>query len=224
MAHGFRAVAAVAVCALTLATAAALGPPVPPILQLVRAGDLAGLKAELAADPASANLDAPASMTPLGFALGLKNVEVVRVLLEGGADPNKPFSQARTHPLQAAAAHSLDEAVDLLLARGADVNGKDVDGETALHEAARNGLVDVASRLAGKAADVNAACTGGPDVGATPVHLAAKSNNVLLMIVLGAHHPDWTVKWNGRTPAEIADDAGARDVAAYIRDKQARTK
>jgi ankyrin repeat protein len=210
--------------ALARGTIAAPPPQVAPVLQLVRAGDLAGLKAALAADPASANLDGPAGMTPLGFALNLKNVEVVRVLLEGGADPNKPFGQARTHPLQTAVARSLTEAVDLLLARGADVNGKDAIGGTALHEAAKNELVEVASRLAGKAADVNVAYTGGPDAGATPIHFAAKHNNVPLMIVLGAHQPNWTLEWKGRTPAEIADDAGAKDVAAYIRAKQAGGK
>lgn len=196
----------------------------PPVFGMIQSSDLAGLKEALAADPTLVDLDGPSGVTPLAAALSGKNMEAVRVLLAAGADPNKPFGQARMHPLQAAVFRGLTDAIDALLARGADPNGKDANGGTALHEAAIKGFVEIASLLAGKGADVDAQYTQGPNAGATPVHLAAKNNNVPLMIVLAAHQPKWNLKWNGRTPAEVADDSGSKDVAEYIRARQAEKK
>jgi ankyrin repeat protein len=201
-----------------------VAPAVPPIFEIVQAGDLDRLNDALRADPTVANAEAPSGMTPLGAALNRKNVAAVRALLENGADPNKPFGPLRMHPLQGAAQRGLPDAVDLLLARNADPRAKDGNGGTALHEAVIDGSVDMASRLAGKGADVNAVYTAGPNAGATPLHLAAKGKNMLMIIVLAAHDAHWNSKWNGKTPAELADEAGAKDVADYIRARQAEKK
>lgn len=224
MAQKILALALAAASALTLAPAAGTPTPVPPVFELVNRGDIVRLKAALVADPALVKAEGPSRSTPLGAALNRKRMDAVKALLEAGADPNKPFGPTLMHPLQGAALRGLSDAVTQLLARGADPNGKDQFGGTALHEAISNDLVDAASALAGKGADVNARYTGGPNVGATPLHLAAKSKNMLLVIVLAAHQPKWNLKWNGRTPEAIAEDAGAKDVAAYIRSRQADMK
>ena len=194
--------------------------PQSPVFGFVQSGDLDGLKAALAADRSLANTVNASGMTPLGFALSRKNPGALLALLANGADPNMPFGPTHMRPLQGAAMRNLPDAVDALLARGADPNGKDDSGGTALHEAANLGSVDIASKIAGKGADVNAAYTAGPKTGATPVHLAAKSKNMLMIIVLAAHHPNWGLLWNGKTPAELADDAGGKDVADYIRARE----
>jgi ankyrin repeat protein len=222
MARGAVVLGFVAAGALTLVTAAAPpnATPVSSVFGFVQSGDLKGLKATLAANPSSVNEKNAAGMTPLGFALSRKNTEASLALLEGGADPNTPFGPTHMHALQGAAARNLPSVVDALLSRGADPSGKDDNGGTALHEAVNAGTIDTASKIAGKGADVNAAYTAGPNAGATPVHLAAKAKNMLMIIVLAAHHPNWDLKWNGKTAAEVADDAGAKDVAEYIRSRQ----
>jgi ankyrin repeat protein len=205
-----------ALLALWLAAA----PPQPAVFGLIAAGDVAGVTRALTEHPELVNAEGVGGMTPLGAAIGRRNVAIIRALLDGGADADKPFGPTRMRPLQAASARGLAEVVSLLLDKGVDPNGKDASGGTALHEAARLGSVEIASLLAGKAADVNAAYTAGPDAGATPVHLAARLNSVPLMIVFAAHRPNWAAKWNGRTPEEIAVAAGATDVADYIRAKR----
>jgi ankyrin repeat protein len=59
---------------------------------------------------------------------------VVRVLLDAGANVNDPADALNT-PLMAAAFHGCLGLVKVLLAAGADVHGKDGEGETALTKA-----------------------------------------------------------------------------------------
>ena len=46
-------------------------------------------------------------------------------------------------PLHLAASHGYIKCVEILLNKGIDINGKDNDGDTALHRAARWGNVDI---------------------------------------------------------------------------------
>lgn len=62
--------------------------------------------------------------------------ELVRLLLDRGADPNTP-SADRTLPLHLAAVEGFAEIVSLLLERGARINDLGKDGKTALHFAVR---------------------------------------------------------------------------------------
>ena len=61
----------------------------------------------------------------------------VWALLEQGMDPN--FGDRGETPLMAAASHSYDSVVRLLISRGADVNLSDSTGETALFKAVSSG-------------------------------------------------------------------------------------
>ena len=99
------------------------------------------------------------------FAADRSDVPLMRLLLELGADPLLP-NVNNTTPLMAAAglgtkegleeAGEEDEALEavaMLLERGADVNGVDNSGDTAMHGAAANNYPRVVNLLANRGAD-----------------------------------------------------------------------
>ena len=90
------------------------------------------------------------------FAVKSGNVEAVKGLLENGADLDTGDSQFGVSPLSWAALLGKTEIAELLIQNGADVNGRNKDGGTALHGAAFLGHADTAQLLVRKGADVNA--------------------------------------------------------------------
>jgi len=82
------------------------------------------------------------------------HLEVVKLLLEHGADPNVKNRDGKT-PLHNAASEGHLEVVKLLLERGADPNVKDDDGNTPLHNAAWRGHLEVVKLLLEHGADPN---------------------------------------------------------------------
>jgi ankyrin repeat protein len=70
--------------------------------------------------------------------------------------------------LHSAAYEGHNDVVELLLAKGANVNAKINDGFTPLYEAASNGQKDVTELLLAKGADVNAKDNDGK----TPLQVA----------------------------------------------------
>ena len=106
--------------------------------------------------------------TPLLRAAKAGDLEAMRLLLAHGANPNLPTATGIT-PLMAAAGNGsagLDtrgryktqaqavEAVNLLLASGVDINGRDHNGQTALYGAAQWGWNDLIKALAAHNADL----------------------------------------------------------------------
>ncbi|NUS05891.1 MAG: ankyrin repeat domain-containing protein, partial [Nonomuraea sp.] len=97
--------------------------------------------------------------------------ETVTKLLTGGADPNKPSEGEEAGlPLCAAAAWDRVEVAEALLAAGAEVNGREAGGWTALQWAAANGHAAVAGVLIEAGAEADTA----NDDGDTPLTLAAR--------------------------------------------------
>jgi ankyrin repeat protein len=118
--------------------------------------------------------------TPFLFAAKSADVEVMRLLLENGADP-KLKTYANITPLQLAAgiawASNQDraseaqvlEAVKLLVEEcGADVNEKNDTGETAMHAAAYRGANSVVQYLRDKGAELDVVALDGR----TPLQVA----------------------------------------------------
>ena len=73
--------------------------------------------------------------------------DVVKLLLKGGADPNKESKKHGETPLMRAAGRGSTETVKLLLNAGADVNKSDKSGRTPLHWAVLYGRKDMAKLL-----------------------------------------------------------------------------
>jgi uncharacterized protein len=107
--------------------------------------------------------------TPLLLAAEVNNLDAVKALVEGGADPLIPTEQGTT-PLILAAGAGTDvlrprspeeravavETARFLVQHGADVNAAGQFGWTALHAAAYQGLNDVIAFLVSKSAKLDA--------------------------------------------------------------------
>jgi ankyrin repeat protein len=110
--------------------------------------------------------------TPLILATWLGHVEVVRVLLESGADVHAADLNMHT-ALHTAAKHGRLELCGLLLDWGAAVNTEGVSKLTALHLAAEDGHLSVVKFLVERGADVRLK----DDKGQTAAELARSKGN-----------------------------------------------
>lgn len=103
--------------------------------------------------------------------------------------------------------------VEALLAKGANVNAKDKDGDTLLHGAASRGNKDIVESLLAKGADVSAR---GND-NKTPLHRAAFSGEKDIAELLLAKGADVNAKAkDGDTPLFAAVYRGKKDIAELL--------
>ncbi|PCJ53558.1 MAG: hypothetical protein COA73_15075 [Candidatus Hydrogenedentota bacterium] len=125
---------------------------------------------------------APAS-TPLHFAALFGVYEVVRILLDNGADVNLPNSHGSTALILAAGRTNQSTAL-LLIDRGADVRHSSHRGYTALHSAVRSPYhLPLVKRLVSEGARVNAINGVG---GGTPIASSGSIEIVKFLMDSGA--------------------------------------
>ena len=93
--------------------------------------------------------------TPLYFAAEDGEVEVVRALVEAGANLNQVVLTDGATPLCIAAQNGEVEVVRALVEAGADINQAITDGATPLYIAAQKGEVEVVHVLVEAGADIN---------------------------------------------------------------------
>ncbi|XP_070570373.1 ankyrin-1-like isoform X5 [Ptychodera flava] len=109
--------------------------------------------------------------TPLHWAAGEGNMDIVRLLLKSGANINARTSETGLTPLHQAAISGHSETIEFLLLNGAVIEAKDKkDGQTALHLAASQGHRNAVEILIENGADVGAKDT---ETKSTPLHAAA---------------------------------------------------
>ena len=137
-----------------------------------------------------------------------RNTEVVRILLDGGADPNKK-SKCGDTPLNEAWWDCLG-VVKLLLEAGADPNWNGSDGMAPLHEAWNTDAVQI---LLDGGADPNYRDSDG----STPLHNAVTScrKDLVQILLDGGALPD-QVDDEGDTPYYLAARLGYKDIYEII--------
>src|SRR6476620_4679866 len=114
--------------------------------QSVRAGDVASTRTILASG-FNPNTRDNMGATALHDAVWTGHVDLVRLLLDHGADPNIPHAEGLSTPLHYAAIKGNAPIASMLIQHGADVKVADRAGSTALHLAAARGYVDVVRLL-----------------------------------------------------------------------------
>jgi len=122
-----------------------------------------------------------ADISPLHFALYMKDEAKARSLIEGGADVNRRTPYGTT-PLDRAVGAGFKDIVGLLIAKGANVNTKDNWDWTPLHSAVY-GHKDIVELLIAKGADVNARDAEGR----TPLSYAGEEGHTEIVELLRKH-------------------------------------
>lgn len=141
--------------------------------------------------------------TALHWAVYQHDTELVRALLDAGADPSARNLFGST-PLMEAAIVGHTEIIALLLEAGAGVESTNYENQTALMAVARTGNVEAARLLLDAGADPNALETWG---GQTAIMWAAARRHPDMIRVLAEHGADPNARsydrvWERRTTAE----------------------
>ncbi len=134
----------------------------PDLHEACAAGDVERARALVRENPGAVNSFAADGFFPLGLAAFFGHREIVRMLLENGAQASLAAKNAqRVTALHGAVARGDAEIVKLLLEHGADPNARQESGFVPLHEAAANGKEAIARLLIGHGARVDAAADDG---------------------------------------------------------------
>lgn len=187
------------------------------ILGVLRSGDGARAREMLDADPSLATYVGGESETPLHYAAHLGDLELVRKLVELGADidARNRFNQ---NPLLYAAYEGRVDVCRYLLEKGAAFDFQDNRGNTPILFAARQNHLEVVRMLIEKGAAVDLK----GNAGATPLfHAAARGNLEILKMLRIEGAAIGTADDNGLVPVLAALNGGYGEVVAYLVEKGA---
>ena len=123
------------------------------IHEFAQKGDLEGLKTLIEKDPALVNAKDNDGRTPLHWACRGVHLDVVKFLVEKGADVNAEDSN-KIVPLHSLASRNSAKAIAVLADNGVEVDAKDYGGNTALHYAAMSDATDAVVILVKMGADI----------------------------------------------------------------------
>ncbi len=143
-------------------------------------GDIECVRTVLEALPESIDRHAPDGFSAIGFAAYFGHTELLKFLIEWGADFEAPSANPmQVRPLHSAVAHSdpshAAAIANPLLEAGADANAQQPGGHTPLHEAVLNDNVELARLLL--------------TYGANP-HVSDDEGNSALQLAYAIEHTD----------------------------------
>lgn len=157
------------------------------VFEAAAAGDVARVRALTDAERSLVNAVAPDGFTPLGLAAFFRAPDVVRLLLERGADPSiaaqNRLAVTPLHSAVATDAAPVDVSiVRMLLEAGAPVNVPHLGGGTPLHTAAFVGEPEVLRMLLDRGADPRLTT----DDGRTAIDIAREQGHAEAAALLSA--------------------------------------
>ncbi len=177
----------------------------------LESGDTEAIRTRALTDPAYLKEKDWLGDTPLENAIDFAHLDLVRFLLEQGADPNVDVDDGYTC-LLSAVENEDDVSVEILSAlieAGADIHESGISGSTPLHMAAARGFVEKASLLlnAGARIDQRKEIDGHE----TPLMEASFCGHPRMVAFLLEKGADASLKeiMTGQTPLEIARSAAA---------------
>jgi ankyrin repeat protein len=131
-----------------------LGAREPDFFEACALGRTDRVTALLKHDPSLARADSADGFSGLGLAIFFGHDAPARLLVEAGADVNRPSQNSfRVTPLHSAIESGKIELLDLLLAHGAAADPEEFLGATPLHAAAGRGQREMAHKLIAAGAD-----------------------------------------------------------------------
>ncbi|PSN34978.1 hypothetical protein C0J52_26388 [Blattella germanica] len=174
-----------------------------PELSLFEAASYDNVTAARCLIQAGANVSAVVTggFTPIHASASRGNLEISRMLVEGGARVNVHDSIVGLSPLHSAAGNNHLEIAVLLLSAGANVNDKSKMNQMPLQVAATGGFTDMSRLLLDKGAAVNVK----DRMGHTPLHIAATRGYKSLVELLVQRGADLSAKTIfGKTAYDMA--------------------
>ena len=185
------------------------------IHEYAQKGDLKAVQILIEQNPELVNAKDEDGRTPLHWACRGVHLDVVKFLVENGADVNAEDNN-QTTPLHSLAYRGHTEGIKVLLDKGADVNVQDYSKHTPLHYAAISDSYEAAALLLSKGASLEVK----NDYGRTPLLLCArerggpKTTKVLLEAGANVNAKD---KYDD-TPLGLAAWRGKKEVIDHLLD------
>ncbi|MCP4727683.1 MAG: hypothetical protein GY863_21770 [bacterium] len=164
-----------------------------------RAGDLEKVTSLLSGDSGLLEEKDSKGFTPLHIAITKDRREVVRYLIEKGADLNSKNNNG-LRPLQTALDRGKNAIADLLIEKGADINIRGFRNQSLLHQASRSGNNRLVNSLLNKGADINAKDSSG-NTSLDLAVISGKASTARLLVDKG-----------GEVGSLLSDEAECQDI------------
>ena len=148
----------------------------------------------------------------LRFAVAERHADIVRALLDGGADVNKANKNGAT-PLSASTSHSSTEIAMILLDAGANLDATNKEGFTALMYAAGKGNFEITKALLNAGANPNAKDNEG---WTALIFVAEQGNPEIAKALLNAGANPNVKEQDGWTAVNAAASMGNAEVAKIL--------
>ncbi|XP_014676382.1 PREDICTED: putative ankyrin repeat protein RF_0381, partial [Priapulus caudatus] len=146
-------------------------------------------------------------------------LDIMRLLLEAGADPNVAETKSGVTPLMRAVREGKEAAVQMLLSHGADVNAADSYGETSLYHVPCSGRLDIMRLLLEAGANPNVAKT---ESGETPLIKAVREGEEAVARMLLAGADANAADLYGQTSLHMAARSGQLDIMRLLLEAAAK--